>query len=79
MPFHLRRKFLESIIIEYLTMRKLEYSLSIFMAECSLEEEDCLRFNELSEITNLGKLADGQSYLYRLVEEFGRIRCQGAL
>jgi hypothetical protein len=49
-------------------MRKLEYSLSIFTAECSLEEEDCLRFNELSEITNLGKLAAGQSYLYRLVE-----------
>jgi hypothetical protein len=38
LPFHLRRKFLESIIAEYLTMQKQEYSLSIFMAECSLEE-----------------------------------------
>lgn len=44
LPFHLRRKFLHSIIAEYLTMEKLEYSLSIFMAECSLEEEDCLRY-----------------------------------
>lgn len=75
----MRRKFLESVIAEYLTVQKLEYSLSIFMAECSLEEEDCLRYGELSEITNLGALADGRPFLYRLVEQFGNIRCQGAV
>ena len=48
------------------------------MAECGLEEEDCLRYAELSEILNLGKPSDGQSLLFRLLEEFGKIRCQEA-
>lgn len=43
--FHLRSKFLKSAIAEYLRVMGKEYSLSIFMAECDLEEEDCLRFN----------------------------------
>lgn len=38
------------------------------MAECNLEEEDCLRYNELSEITNLGKLSNGKSFLFRMME-----------
>lgn len=47
-PFHLKRKFLQSVVAEYLRSHQLSYSLSIFMAECSLEEEDCLRGGELS-------------------------------
>lgn len=48
LPFHLRHKFLESVIAEHLQVANREYSLSILMAECGLEEEDCLRYGELS-------------------------------
>ena len=54
--------------------RQKEYSLSIFMAECDLEEEDCLRYGELSEIVNLGTASDGEPFLFRLFEEFGRVK-----
>jgi hypothetical protein len=43
-PFHLRSKFIESVIAQFLKHHAKEYSLSIFMAECDLEEEDCLRY-----------------------------------
>lgn len=76
-PFHLRRKFLQSVVSEYLRSQQLSYSLSIFMAECDLEEEDCLREGELSEIVNLGK-KDNTSFLCSLLEEYCRIRCQEA-
>ena len=52
--------------------------MSIFQAECDLEEEDCLRFEELSEITNLMRPAEEQPFLFRILEEFGKIRCQEA-
>lgn len=58
LPFHLRRKFIESAIAEFLRAKGKEYSLSIFMAECDLEEEDCLRFGELSEVISLNSPAD---------------------
>ena len=58
--------------------RQKEYSLSIFMAECDLEEEDCLRYGELSEIVNLGTASDGEPFLFRLFEEFGRVKCTEA-
>ena len=38
------------------------------MAECDLEEEDCLRYGDLSEILNLGVASGGESLLLRLIE-----------
>ena len=59
-PLYLRDKFLACVVSEYLQKSNKEYSLSILLPESNLEEEDCLNFNELSEIINLNKSEVGK-------------------